>query len=122
MSATPLERLRARQAALGATAIGLAQAELKKVDDGFVSVLEGLKYARAIAPSPPATAAMKAEIDNMDLDALGNRVRKELALPSRDAAERKTGIGLHHAVDKDRTGLDAVDEVLLFGGIVCPGR
>lgn len=79
-----------RQAAVGASAVGLAQAQIKKIDEGWTTTLEALKFARAMAPSPSAIGALKNEASSVELDALRARVRKELELSTRDAAERKT--------------------------------
>lgn len=78
-----------RQATVGAATLGAAQAQLKKLDEGFLSVIEGLKYARGIAPTPPAVAAQKAAVEELGLEGLRDKVRMLLNLRSRDEAVRK---------------------------------
>lgn len=78
-----------RQATVGAATLGAAQAQLKKLDEGFLSVLEGLKYARGMAPTPPAVAAQKAAVEELGLEALRDKIRMLLSLRARDEAVRK---------------------------------
>lgn len=79
-----------RQATVGAATLGVAQAQLKKLDEGWISVVEGLKYARGIAPTPPAVAAQKTAAEDLGLEGLRDKIRMELSLRSRDEAVRKT--------------------------------
>lgn len=78
-----------RQATVGAVTLGIAQARLKKTDEGWNSVIEGLKYARGMAPTPPAVAAQKAAAEDLGLEALRDKIRMLLNLRARDEAVRK---------------------------------
>lgn len=86
----PPEALGLRQAALGAAVIGLAQAQLKKLDEGWVSTVEALKYTRGVAPSPPAVAKVKEAAEELGPEGLREKIRMLLNLRARDEAVRKT--------------------------------
>lgn len=79
-----------RQVTIGAATLGVAQARLKKLDEGWISVVAGLKYARGIAPTPPAVAGQKTAAEDLGLEGLRDKIRMELSLRSRDEAVRKT--------------------------------
>lgn len=79
-----------RQAVLGAAALGQAQAKLNKKEDGWNSIIEALKFARGMAPSPAAVANIKEAAESMGLEPLRDKIRALLMLRSRDEAVRKT--------------------------------
>jgi hypothetical protein len=85
----PLDAVPLRQAILGAATLGRAQAKLKKMDEGWNTIIEALQYARAMAPSPASVAGMKSEAEGLGPQGLREKLRSEMKLNSQDEALRK---------------------------------
>lgn len=78
-----------RQTILAATAIGVAQAKLKKLDEAWLTMVDALQYARAMAPSPASVARMKAQAEDLGTQGLREKLRAELQLNNQDEAIRR---------------------------------
>ena len=85
----PLDSVPLRQAVLAAAGVGIAQAKLKKTNEAWITIIDALNYARAIAPSPASVAAMKTQAEDLSTQGLRDKLRAELKLNSQDEAIRK---------------------------------
>lgn len=79
-----------RQAMIGAALIGQAQGHLKQVDAGWLTTLEALKIARAMAPSPDAAALLTRTADEMGSTNLRAKIRMLLNLRTDAEAVKRT--------------------------------